>query len=198
METQEIFNVWAIGRNYSEHVSEMKAPRPDAPVVFLKPGSAVKRGTEFSLPNWTTEVHHELEVALQFDDHLKVFKWGLALDLTERKIQADLKSKSLPWTLSKGFPQSCPISSLLPLKNLDELQNITFELEVNHHLRQKGQPKDMIFSFSTLVSYILNHFPVRSGDLVLTGTPSGVGPLIRGDHLLARVNGQPFQEWTVL
>jgi len=193
----EIYNVWAAGRNYKEHAVEMKAPLPQKPVFFLKPGSAVTRTPTIQLPSWTEEVHHELEIVLQFNETLRIQAWGLALDLTERKIQDQLKEKKLPWTLSKCFTGSCPISNLQPLKSLSELENIDFELKINDQMRQKGNTSDMIFSFTELTQYATEHFPVKPNDLLLTGTPSGVGKIQAKDHLKAFVNGKLFFEWLV-
>lgn len=197
-----IRNIWAIGRNYAEHAKELGNEVPNAnvaePLIFLKAGStAVMNSSEFSLPAWATDVHHEVELALMFDDQLKIRKAAVALDLTERTLQAKLKAKGSPWTLAKSFTNSCPLSDFFPVGSLEELKNLEISLTVNGELRQKGNTSQMIFTLEQQLEYILSHFPVCPGDVLLTGTPSGVAALKRGDALVAEIAGKVQKRWTV-
>lgn len=192
-----IRNIWAVGRNYAEHAKELGNQIPTEPLIFLKAGSSAFFGTDISLPAWAEDVHHEIELAVKFDNDLNVDSYGLALDLTERTIQNHLKSKGQPWTLAKSFTNACPISQFYPVKNISELSNLPITLEINGEVRQRGNTRDMVFSLETLVSFIKSRFPVCPGDLLLTGTPSGVGPLCRGDKLLGTL-GQIRHSWNIV
>src|SRR5688572_19799974 len=110
-----IRNIWAVGRNYAEHAKELGNKAPLEPLIFLKAGSSAFFGAEISLPPWTQEVHHEIEMALQFGEDLNLISYGLALDLTERKIQNQLKANGHPWTLAKSFSNACPISRFVAI-----------------------------------------------------------------------------------
>jgi len=194
-----IRNIWAIGRNYAEHAKELGNEVPAEPMIFLKAGSTLVFNTaEFAIPAWATDVHHEVELALQFDDQLKISKAAVALDLTERSLQNKLKAKGSPWTLAKSFTNSCPLSDFFAVKNLEELKALDISLTVNGELRQKGNTAQMIFTLEQQLEYVRAHFPVCPGDLLLTGTPSGVAALKRGDHLVAEISGKVQKSWKVL
>lgn len=198
-----IRNIWAIGRNYADHAKELGNEVPTAassePMIFLKAGSsAVLDNAEFSLPAWSTEVHHEVELALRFGDDLKIHQAAVALDLTERALQTKLKAKGSPWTLAKSFTDSCPLSGFFVVNSLDELRDLEISLRVNSELRQKGRTSQMIFPLEAQIEYVLKHFPVCPGDLLLTGTPSGVAALQRGDLLVAEISGKVTKHWRVL
>ncbi|MBO9668419.1 MAG: fumarylacetoacetate hydrolase family protein, partial [Bdellovibrio sp.] len=170
-----IQNIWAIGRNYAEHAKELGNEVPTEPLVFLKAGScATLASKEIHLPAWAKDVHHEVEIALQFDENLQISAACVALDLTERTKQSQLKAKGQPWTLAKSFTESCPLSAFFPVNDLDELRNIGIKLSVNGELRQNGNTEQMIFPYEKLIDFVRHHFPVMPGDLLLTGTPSGV------------------------
>lgn len=193
-----IRNIWAVGRNYAEHAKELGNEIPTEPLIFLKAGScAVMSSSEFTLPTWTTDIHHEVELALQFDEQLQIQKAAVALDLTERTLQSKLKAKGSPWTLAKSFAHACPISDFFTVKNLSDLKNLEITLTVNGELRQKGNTSQMIFSLEQQLEYVRSHFPVCPGDLLLTGTPTGVGPLKRGDQLVAEISGKVRKNWKV-
>ncbi|WP_413575184.1 fumarylacetoacetate hydrolase family protein [Bdellovibrio sp. HCB290] len=193
-----IQNIWAIGRNYVEHAKELGNEVPTEPLVFLKAGScATVAASEIHLPKWTTDVHHEVEIALQFDENLQISSACVALDLTERTLQSKLKSKGQPWTLAKSFTEACPLSSFFPIESLDELRNIGIKLTVNGELRQNGNTSLMIFPFEEQIDYVRQHFPVVAGDLLLTGTPAGVGQIKPGDILLAEIVGKITHQWSV-
>lgn len=178
-----ISNIWCVGRNYSEHAQELGNPIPEEPLIFLKAGSCLNTSSTITLPDWTNTIHYECELALSLNAHGQPQSLALALDLTARDVQNQLKDKRSPWTLAKSFTGACPISPFITFKNLDHFHELEFCLIKNGLTVQKGHPANMIFPVKTLLSYICKHFPVVDGDLVLTGTPSGVGPLEKGDHL---------------
>jgi len=190
-------HIWAVGRNYLDHAKEMKAELPKEPMIFLKAGGCASTGDEITLPPWSKEVHHEIELALKFDANLQFAEFALALDLTERALQSEAKARGTPWTLAKSFTGACPITPFKKLPSLAALEEFSLELEVNGRLRQKGFIKDLIFPIPVLRRYVLDHFPVEEGDWFLTGTPAGVGPLKPGDRLTGRIPGEIEATWTV-
>jgi acylpyruvate hydrolase len=190
-------NIWAVGRNYLDHAKEMKADLPKAPLIFLKSGGCASFGDKVILPAWASEVHHEIELALKFDRQLEFSEFALALDLTERALQSEAKTKGLPWTTAKSFIGACPITPFKKINDLSALDAFSVELEINGTLKQKGFTKDFIFSIPVLREHLLRHFPVEEGDWLLTGTPAGVGPLKKGDTLIGRIPGQIEFNWTV-
>ncbi|PWU16103.1 MAG: FAA hydrolase family protein [Bdellovibrio sp.] len=194
-----IRNIWAVGRNYRDHVSEMNAPTPSVPVVFLKAGSsATVFSNEIVLPHWTEEVHHEVELALKLGPSLQVIEGAVALDLTERKLQAEAKKRGGPWTLAKSFDGACPVSASFTLRHVSEAADFRIRLWVNDELRQEGRTRDMIFNCQYLLEYVQTYFPICAGDLILTGTPAGVGPLRDGDRVKAEIEGQITHIWKVI
>lgn len=195
--SDKIRNVWAVGRNYADHAKELGNAVPSSPLIFLKAGSTVVTSQDLNLSSLGIETHHEIELALQFDDSLKISHFGLALDLTDRAKQNELKAQGQPWTLAKSFKLSCPLSPMRPLKSLQDLKNVDIELRINGEVRQKGNTSQMIFALPALVEFVLENFPVCPGDLLLTGTPSGVGALKSGDLLEAQL-GDIHQQWNIL
>lgn len=194
-----IQNIWAVGRNYAEHAKELGNEIPTEPMIFLKAGScATLAAKEIHLPAWTKDIHYEVELALQFDDNLQIDEACIAIDITERAKQNQLKSKGHPWTLAKSFKEACPLSAFFPVNDLEELKNLEIILKINGEVRQKGSTSQMIFSLEQLISYVREHFPVVPGDLLITGTPSGVGPFTRGDILEAEIVGKIKHSWRVL
>lgn len=200
----EIYNIWAVGRNYADHAKEMGSavPTPSGePMIFLKAGSSVVAGgVVIHLPRWSDDVHHEVEIALRFGPTLEFTEFALALDLTARDVQAKLKAAGHPWTLAKSFKDSCALGSAIPLTHLNGglkgLERLRFHLRVNGELRQTGQPADMIFKPHTLREYVLERFPVVPGDWLLTGTPAGVSKISNGDRLEAEIEGYSKASWT--
>lgn len=195
-----IRNIWAVGRNYGEHAKELgnAVPAGDSvPMIFLKAGStAVENGATFALPSTDSEIHYECEIALRFGADSKFDGITVALDLTARQIQDRVKKDGWPWTLAKSFHASCPIGPIVPLPSRD-LQTLTFTFRVNGEVKQRGDARDMIHSIEKLRTYVLGSFPVCPGDLLLTGTPKGVGPLKSGDRLEAEIDGVVRAEWRV-
>lgn len=183
-------NIWAVGRNYGAHAKELGNDVPTTPLVFLKAGStAVAEGPVDLASKLSQDIHHEVEIALRFgphrDGHGHLFfeAAGLALDLTARDIQTRLKNAGQPWTLAKSFRESCPLSRFVSLPQ--QTPDFQFLLTVNGETRQSGDTRDMVFSFETMRRYVQENFPVEPGDVLLTGTPSGVARLQAGDRAKA-------------
>lgn len=204
-----IRNIWAVGRNYKAHAKEMSAAIPTHPMIFLKAGSCATFRRDVPLFAASNDIHHEVEIALRFGSsadslgHLHFDGAAVALDLTARDIQAELKTQSHPWTLAKSFKYGCPISSMIALSSQavsNEVPHFKFGLTVNGNVRQNGDTRDMIFDFATLRTYVCERFPVEPGDLLLTGTPSGVAPLKPGDIASAwfksELGHEVQMEWT--
>lgn len=194
-----IQNIWCVGRNYADHAKELGNAVPEKPMIFLKAGScAVESGQPLRFPSWLGTIHHEVEMALIFDEHLEISQAAVALDLTARDLQTQLKKQSYPWTLAKSFPQACPLGSRFAIKNLSELQSRgQIQLFINEELRQNGNFRDMVFPVNQLVDYLRSHLPVMPGDLLMTGTPAGVGPLEPGDLIHAEIVGLSEGRWKV-
>jgi 2-keto-4-pentenoate hydratase/2-oxohepta-3-ene-1,7-dioic acid hydratase in catechol pathway len=184
MQTQSskilIQNIWCVGRNYSLHAKELNNPIPERPMFFLKSGACVVFPWEkIKLPSWSKNIHFESELALKFDQNLELSHYTYALDLTARDIQAQAKAKGHPWTLAKSFSQSCPIGDFFEYH--EEVK--FFESCLNGKRVQTGKIADMIFPIGVLKKFVLEHFPVQPGDLLLTGTPAGVGKIDGGDEI---------------
>lgn len=189
----------AVGRNYSDHIKEMHSEKTKDPVLFLKPNSALCNLEEpLSIPDNMGEVHHEIELAVCIGMDCKnippdqaaayIAGYGIALDLTLRDIQAHAKKKGLPWAVAKGFDNSCPVSKFY-VKEISRAQNLSLSLIKNGQQKQSGNTNQMIFKIDELISYISGIFSLESGDIILTGTPAGVGPLNRGDIILTEIEG---------
>jgi 2-keto-4-pentenoate hydratase/2-oxohepta-3-ene-1,7-dioic acid hydratase in catechol pathway len=192
-----IRNIWAVGRNYSEHAKELGNPVPAAPMIFLKAGSSASEASPtLTIPSWMNEVHHEVELALRFDARLEIREACVALDLTDRAKQVELKSRGEPWTLAKTFSGACPLSKFFPVASLQELADLELTLDVNGRRAQYGRSSQMIFTIPALLDFVRSRFPVCPGDLLLTGTPAGVGPLKRGDRVRAEIVGRTSHEWS--
>jgi 2-keto-4-pentenoate hydratase/2-oxohepta-3-ene-1,7-dioic acid hydratase in catechol pathway len=191
-----------IGRNYVEHARELSNPLPENPVFFLKPDSAlVIRNRPFYYPDFSTDIHYETELVLKI---CKVGKSipekyaqdyydqiGLGFDFTARDLQQKCKEKGLPWEIAKGFDYSAPISQeFIPKESVPDLKNISFHLELNGKRVQEGHSGEMIFSFEKIIAYVSKFMTLQTGDLIFTGTPSGVGPVKIGDKLEAYLEGK--------
>jgi 5-carboxymethyl-2-hydroxymuconate isomerase len=183
-----------VGRNYDEHIAEMASERTSDPVLFLKPATAIlNEGNPIVLPAFSQEIHHEIELALivsQTAKNIISTEWkkyiaaaAIALDLTARDHQAVAKQKGLPWSVSKGFDGACPIGVFVSLNEIENINNLKIELFVNNEKKQSGNTNQMIFPPGALLEYISTIFTLEPGDIILTGTPSGVGPIIHGDDI---------------
>lgn len=200
--------ILAIGRNYAEHIAELKNEVPDEPVIFMKPDTAVLRNNEpFYYPEYTKDVHHEVELLLRISregkeiDRKFAHKYydaiGLGIDFTARDLQSKAKAKGLPWALAKGFNGSAPISEFLPLDQFPDLQNINFRLEVNGETRQQGNSKMMLHPLDDIIAYISRFITLKKGDIIFTGTPAGVGPVQIGDSLVGYVEDKKLLDFEV-
>lgn len=197
---QAIGTIWAVGRNYAEHAKELGNPLPKEPLIFTKPGGcALENASSITLtePLEDGRIHFETELALRFGAQLEITHWALALDLTNRLEQKKAKEQGLPWTRAKGFKNSCPLTAWTELPTSVNWSNLSFELWLDDQLQQKGQTKDMIFSIPQLTGYLINQYPVQPGDILLTGTPAGVGPLLPGQKLRVRMPPSIEYEWQV-
>ena len=193
--------IFCIGRNYAEHAAEMGASVDRAnPVFFCKPADAiVADGADIPYPSATQELHHEVEmvVALQSGgidiaeaDALRhVFGYAVGLDLTRRDLQAVAKAKGMPWDTAKAFDHSAPLSAIRAALEIGHPQHATLTLEVNDTMRQQSDISQMIFNVPEILARLSRLFELKAGDLVFTGTPAGVGPLVRGDIVHARLAG---------
>lgn len=190
MNPSMIRNIWAVGRNYAAHAAEMKTETPSTPFFFLKSGSSLETGSKIQLPDWSNDVHHELEVAFWLDENLNFSHIALALDLTARDAQSLAKSKGLPWTLAKSFRSACPLSSWIGLHEIPSAEDLSFSLQKNNSIVQKGHISQTIFKPAELLVYLKQHFPICPYDVVLTGTPEGVGPLKSGNSLEALLQSE--------
>lgn len=187
-----IGKILCIGRNYVDHIKELGNETPDAPVIFMKPASSVidDSGTVV-IPLYSRECHHEAELALLIGKSGKnipaekvmehVAGYGVALDLTLRDVQSEQKKKGLPWEIAKGFDTACPLSPFVSPAQVPDPQNLTIRLTVNGELRQNGCTAMMIHPIADLVSHMSRIFTLEPGDVILTGTPAGVGQLQHGD-----------------
>lgn len=191
-----------IGRNYAEHAKEMNSAVPTEPVFFMKPDTALLKEGDFYIPEFTKDLHHEIELVLKICKvgkhieeqfaHKYYDEIGLGIDFTARDIQAKCKEKGLPWEKAKAFDNSAPLGKMVKKEELGDLNNIQFELKINGESRQIGSSKDLIFSFDKVISYVSQFVTLKQGDLIYTGTPEGVGPVKMGDKMEGFVNGISF------
>lgn len=187
-----------IGRNYGLHAKELGNEIPDKPVIFCKPDTALLKNNEpFYLPSFSNDVHHEVEVVVRIDKmgktilpqfaHKYYSHITLGIDFTARDLQNDLKSKGLPWELAKAFDNSAVIGEFFPLSDMD-INSIPFSLNKNGSRVQEGNTSDMLFNVDAIISFVSNYFTLKTGDLIFTGTPAGVGKVNIGDRLQGLVN----------
>jgi 2-keto-4-pentenoate hydratase/2-oxohepta-3-ene-1,7-dioic acid hydratase in catechol pathway len=196
-----------IGRNYSEHAKELGNEIPDQPVIFMKPDTAVLKGNDFYIPEFSDDVHYELEVVVKISKGGKYIQKeaaskhyeeiGLGIDFTARDLQSDLKSKGLPWELSKAFDGSAVVSSFFKKENYN-LEELQFSLLQNKEKVQDGNSKDMIFSCNDIIAFVSQYFTLRVGDLIFTGTPKGVGKVHENDILEAYLGDEKVIDIRIL
>jgi len=191
-----------IGRNFADHAKELGNAVPSKPLIFFKPTSSyIVEGENIKIPKGSSELHHEVELGVvigkggssipkdQVFSGQVIAGYFLALDMTARDLQYEAKKKGHPWSLAKGFDTSCPVSDILPPNKINDPHNIELWLNVNGVERQRGSTKDMIFDIPTLISYVSDYFKLEEGDVILTGTPKGVGPVKAGDTIEAGIEG---------
>jgi acylpyruvate hydrolase len=195
-----IGKILCIGRNYADHIKELGNPAPEAPVIFIKPASSViGEGEAIVIPPYSHDCHHEAELALLIGrtgkdipaaramDHIAGY--GVGIDLTLRDVQGELKKKGLPWEIAKGFDTACPLSDFEEASNVADPQNLQIRLTVNGEVRQDGNTSMMIHRIPAIISHMSGSFTLEPGDVILTGTPAGVGRIVSGDELAADIPG---------
>ena len=183
-----------IGRNYIDHIKELSNQKPMNPVVFLKPDSSViAKNQNFIIPSFSNEIHHEVELVVKINkvgkhidksfSHKYYDEIGLGIDFTARDIQSNLKEKGHPWEKSKAFDNSCMVGNFLKKEKLEDISKIEFSLKKNNEIVQSGCSNDMLWKIDELISYVSQYFTLKIGDLIFTGTPSGVSKVESGDIL---------------
>jgi len=198
----------AIGRNYAEHIEELKNEKSAVPVVFLKPDTALlKNNMPFYHPPFSENIHHEVELVLKVSKEGKYIKKefahryfeeiGIGIDFTARDLQQQCKEKGLPWEIAKAFNGSAPIGTFLPISEFQDFKDINFHLEVNGQLRQKGNTSMMLFDFGVIIEYVSQYFTLKKGDLIYTGTPAGVDKVNIGDRLEAYIENKKLLDFEI-
>ena len=188
--------ILCIGRNYADHIAELNNERPAEPVIFLKPDTAILKDNEpFYHPDFSNDIHHEVEIVLKINKvgknieakfaHKYYDEIGIGIDFTARDLQAKLKEKGLPWEKAKAFNGSAPISGFIKKDNLRDLANLKFSLKINGETRQTGNTAMMLWDFDEIIAEMSRYFTLKTGDLIFTGTPAGVGKVNIGDKLVA-------------
>ena len=183
-----------IGRNYIDHIKELSNQKPLNPVVFLKPDSSIiAKNQNFIIPSFSNEIHHEVELVIKINkvgkhidksfSHKYYDEIGLGIDFTARDIQSNLKEKGHPWEKSKAFDNSCMVGNFLKKEKLEDISKIEFSLKKNNEIVQSGCSNDMLWKIDELISYVSKYFTLKIGDLIFTGTPSGVSKVESGDIL---------------
>lgn len=189
-----------IGRNYTEHIKELANERPVDPVVFIKPDSAIlPKEQDFYIPDFSQEIHHEVEVLVKIKKvgkhidikfaHNYYDEIGLGIDFTARDLQSQLKEKGLPWEKAKGFDGSAVIGKWISKSDFKDLDNLSFKLLKNGIEVQNGNTAMMLWKIDELISYVSKFFTLKKGDIIFTGTPSGVGKIATNDYLSGVLEG---------
>jgi fumarylpyruvate hydrolase len=193
--------IWCVGRNFADHAREMgHDPDREPPFFFSKPSDAVvPNGGDLPFPVQTQDLHHEVELVVALGkggtdiseetalEH--VFGYGVGIDLTRRDIQAVAKKMQRPWELAKGFDQSCPVSSLVPASKIGHPDKGPIWLKINGEIRQEGDLNQQIWRVEETIAYLSRYVTLEAGDVILNGTPAGVGPILAGDTLHAHIDG---------
>tara|TARA_B100001094_G_scaffold221353_1_gene215413 strand:- start:16082 stop:16693 length:612 start_codon:yes stop_codon:yes gene_type:complete len=188
-----------VGRNYVDHIRELDNKRPDSPVIFLKPEtSIIHKKQPFFIPNYSNNIQFEVEIIVQISrlgrsispqfSHKYYNEIGLGIDFTARDIQNDLKKNGLPWEISKGFDGSALIGKWINKNEIKDLNNINFNLKKNKKIVQEGNSSKMLWNIDELISEISKYFTLKIGDIIFTGTPSGVGKVYENDILTGSLN----------
>ena len=188
-----------VGRNYFDHINELKSEKPDSPVLFLKPEtSIIQKKQPFFIPDFSNNIQYEVEVLIKINrlgktispkfSHKYYDEIGLGIDFTARDLQNKLKKDSLPWEKSKSFDGSALIGNWINKKNIDDINNLEFRLTKNGDIVQKGNTSKMLWDIDELISEISNFFTLKIGDIIFTGTPSGVGRVVENDNLVGYIN----------
>jgi 2-keto-4-pentenoate hydratase/2-oxohepta-3-ene-1,7-dioic acid hydratase in catechol pathway len=190
-----------IGRNYAKHIEELQNERPEEPVFFLKPDSAIlPKKMPFFIPPFSKEVHYEVEVLVKINKvgkyidakfaHKYYDEIGLGIDFTARDLQADCKAKGLPWEKAKAFDGAAVVGSFFPKEKFENLEKLPFTLHKNELLVQDGNTENMLWSVDALIAYLSQFMTLKKGDIIFTGTPAGVGAVASNDILKGTLDGQ--------
>jgi len=193
--------ILAIGRNYAAHIEELKNERPDEPVIFTKPETALlQNNAPFYYPDFSNNIHYEVEVLLRICKQGKYIDRnfahnyydaiGVGIDFTARDLQDKAKAKGLPWDLAKGFNGSAPISKFIDKTQFNDIKNLNFSLKLDGVQKQLGNTSLMLFDFEEIISYISRFILLKKGDIIFTGTPKGVGPIAIGNTLEAFIEDE--------
>lgn len=201
--------IFCIGRNYVEHIQELNNEKPDDPVIFTKPDTALIRNNgPFYYPEFSKDVHHEVELVLRISKegknieekfaHKYYDSIGVGIDFTARDLQTKAKEKGLPWDIAKGFNGSAPLSDkFIPVSDFKNLKDINFSLQIDGKLKQQGNTSLMLFNFDFIISYLSKFFTLRTGDYIFTGTPKGVSAVTVGNVLSAYIENEKLLEFEV-
>lgn len=192
-----------IGRNYTEHIEELANEKPEHPVVFMKADTAIlPRNQAFYIPDFTRNVHYEVELLVKINRvgkhiapkfaHKYYDEIGLGIDFTARDMQDELKSKGLPWEKAKAFDHSAVIGEFVAKTEFEDLQNLNFSLQKNGDWVQKGNTSHMLWQIDELIAYVSQFFTLKTGDILFTGTPAGVGQVQDGDELVGYIEDKEF------
>ncbi len=197
--------ILAIGRNYAAHIEELNNERPDEPVIFTKPETALlQKNAPFYYPDFSENIHYEVEILLKICKNGKYIDEnfahnyfdaiGIGIDFTARDLQDKAKAKGLPWALAKGFNGSAPISKFIDKNEFEDIKNLNFSLKLDGELKQKGNTSMMLFQFEEIISYISKYIMLKKGDIIFTGTPKGVGAVAIGNKLEAYIEDEKLLE----
>lgn len=197
-----------IGRNYVDHAKELNNAVPTEPVFFLKPDTAlVKNNEPFYIPAFSNNIHHEVEIVLQICKmgkhieekfaHKYYDKITVGIDFTARDVQDKCKEKGLPWEKAKAFDSSAPLGEMLALTDITNVNSVPFHLKINGEIRQQGNTDQMLFSFDKIIAYVSQFVTLKTGDLIYTGTPAGVGQVHIGDRLQAYIGDKLLLDFEV-
>ena len=192
-----------IGRNYVDHIKELKNSRPKDPVIFLKTDtSIILKNQPFFIPNFSNDVHHEVELLVKIKkvgkhidskfSHKYYDQVSLGIDFTARDLQSELKSKGLPWEKAKAFDGSALIGKWVDITKFQNIHNLDFSLELNENVVQKGNSSLMLWNIDEIISYVSQFFTLKIGDVIFTGTPSGVGRVSINDSLIGKIGDDEF------
>jgi len=186
--------VICIGRNYTEHIEELANEKPTEPVVFLKPDTAILlKKQPFFIPDFSDDVHHEVEILVKIDrigkyidakfSHKYYSQIGLGIDFTARDLQTKLKAKGLPWEKAKSFDGAAVVGNWVDKNKFESMDTLNFHLEKNGEKVQVGNTANMLWKIDELIAYVSQYFTLKIGDIIFTGTPSGVGRVVANDNL---------------
>ncbi len=189
-----------IGRNYADHIAELNNAKPEHPVVFIKPDSALlPKKMPFVIPSFSNDIHHEVEVLVKINrlgkhiDRKFAHKYydevGLGIDFTARDVQNELKQKGLPWEKAKSFDGAAVIGDWISKDDIRDIDDLSFSLTINGKIVQQGRSSHMLWKIDELIAYVSQFFTLKIGDIIFTGTPAGVGPVVSGDQLVGELEG---------